>query len=155
LLKDQDYAQAIGKKLVVVRGRAGTGKTIKLIHIAYALCRRQEQRCLILTFNKALCSDIQRTIVLAKMQSDLDGANVEVRSVHSFICLLLKKLNFYEEAETDEDFFRTKYESGKNEMLACLEAGALDFISNKDFVTVSANPYSSRLEGCASHTPLP
>lgn len=107
ILKDQQYAQAIGKRLVVVKGRAGTGKTIKLIHIAYDLCKRQGERCLLLTYNKALVSDIRRTIALARVKSDLDAGAVQVESVHAFMRKLLvgfgiyKHDDEYDEATTD------------------------------------------------------
>jgi predicted ribonuclease YlaK len=44
ILQGQQYADAIGQKLVVLRGRAGTGKTIKLLRIAYDLFLRRNQR---------------------------------------------------------------------------------------------------------------
>ena len=101
ILKDQKYAQAIGNKLVVVKGRAGTGKTIKLIHIAYDLCKRQGERCLLLTYNKALVSDIRRTISIAKVKSDLDAGAVQVESVHAFMRKLLVGFGIYKnEQET-------------------------------------------------------
>ncbi|WP_461671293.1 DNA/RNA helicase domain-containing protein, partial [Mycobacterium tuberculosis] len=84
LLKDQQYAQAIGNKLVVIRGRAGTGKTIKLLHVAYELCQR-DHRCLILTYNKALVSDIKRLIALAGIKDDIATATIEVKTIHSFM----------------------------------------------------------------------
>lgn len=84
LLKDQQYAKAIGNKLVVIRGRAGTGKTIKLLHVAYELCQR-DHRCLILTYNKALVSDIKRLIALAGIKDDIATATIEVKTIHSFM----------------------------------------------------------------------
>jgi hypothetical protein len=122
ILKDQRYVQAIGKKLVVIRGRAGTGKTIKLIHIAYDLCRKQVERCLILTYNKALVSDIRRTIALAKVKTDLDEATVEVQSVHAFMLKLLVGFGVYRDEVSTS--FLENYEELKDELLALLEQGA-------------------------------
>jgi len=97
ILKDQDYAKSIGEKLVVVRGRAGTGKTIKLLHIAHDLCVNHDQRCLILTYNKALVSDIRRLLALAKIDTDVSSATVAVRTVHSFIRELVIAFDVYSE----------------------------------------------------------
>ena len=80
ILKDQLYAQAIGEKLVVIRGRAGTGKTVKLLHIAHDLCVNQQKRCLILTYNKALVSDIRRLIALAGIGDDITEPTMDVRT---------------------------------------------------------------------------
>ncbi len=94
LLKDQQYAQAVGNKLVVIRGRAGTGKTIKLLHMAYELCEK-DHRCLILTYNKALVSDIRRLIALAGIKTDIAAATIEVKTVHSFVYDLLIGFGVY------------------------------------------------------------
>lgn len=89
ILRDQKYAQAIGEKLVVIRGRAGTGKTIKLLRIAYDLYARCGQRCLILTYNNALVSDIRRLIALARVPDDVGAPTVDVQTVHSFLRRLM------------------------------------------------------------------
>ncbi len=72
-----------------MRGRAGTGKTVKLLHISYELYRKQEQRCLILTYNKALVSDLRRIIALAKVSDDIAAATIALRTIHSFIRSLM------------------------------------------------------------------
>lgn len=57
------YIQNIGSKgLLMLRGRGGTGKTFTLIQIALHLAR-QGKRCLILTFNHGLISDISRSLL--------------------------------------------------------------------------------------------
>ncbi|MEK8130894.1 AAA family ATPase [Paenibacillus filicis] len=155
LLKDQQYAQAIGNKLVVVRGRAGTGKTIKLLHMAYDLCE-QDHRCLILTYNKALVSDIKRLIALAGIKNDIAEATIEVRTVHSFLFDLLLGFGVFntslekakqefkhkllkdpditkvsedeiarELLKFEERFFLSEYESLKNELIDYIKQGIL------------------------------
>ncbi len=83
LLKDQKYAQAIGEKLVILSGRAGTGKTIRLLNIACDLALQQGQRCLILTYNHALVSDIKRTLALTDIP-DRDEYTVNISTLHKF-----------------------------------------------------------------------
>lgn len=90
LLDQQNYAQAIGEKLVVISGRAGTGKTIKLLRIACDLAMNQGARCLILTYNHALVSDIRRTLALAGIPDSIDSYTVAISTLHKFILELIK-----------------------------------------------------------------
>lgn len=84
LLKDQQYADAIGQKLVIFSGRAGTGKTIKLLSAACDLAQEQGARCLILTYNHALVSDIKRTLALAEIPDGIDDYTVNITTLHKF-----------------------------------------------------------------------
>lgn len=87
--EDQKYAAAIGKQLVVVSGRAGTGKTIKLLRIACDLARNHGKRCLILTYNLALVSDIKRTLALSGIPDGIDSYTVSIQSLYKFFFELL------------------------------------------------------------------
>ncbi|NNF34912.1 MAG: AAA family ATPase, partial [Saprospiraceae bacterium] len=84
ILRGQDYAKSIGEKLIVISGRAGTGKTIKLITIACDLAINQGARSLILTYNHALVSDIHRTLALAEIPDGVDTYTVGIRTLHKF-----------------------------------------------------------------------
>lgn len=154
ILGNQQYAQAIGQKLVVIRGRAGTGKTVKLLRIAYDLAERRGERCLILTYNKALVADIQRLMALAMMPDDILGATVDVRTVHAFMRSVMIGLGVYgrvkaaamremddllraQPALSDEErawrreqleerFFLDYYDELKAELLAYLRGGAIN-----------------------------
>lgn len=123
LLKDQQYAQAIGKKLVVIEGRAGTGKTIKLLHIAHDLCVEQDQRCLILTYNNALVSDIHRLIALAKINNDVAAATIEIKTVHSFLRSLMIGFGILEPSVGRK--FLDDYDSYKQQFLDYLTNGVI------------------------------
>ena len=89
ILKDQKYAQAIGEKLIIISGRAGTGKTIKLLTIACDLAENQGARSLILTFNHALVSDIKRTLALAEIPDDVDNYSVSISTLHKYFYEIL------------------------------------------------------------------
>lgn len=89
ILKDQKYAQAIGEKLIIISGRAGTGKTIKLLTIAYNLAIKQGVRCLILTYNHALVSDIKRILALAEMSDRIDDYSVGISTLNKFFYEIL------------------------------------------------------------------
>ncbi|MBI9073507.1 MAG: AAA family ATPase [Melioribacteraceae bacterium] len=89
LLKNQNYAKSIGEKLVIISGRAGTGKTIKLLNIACNLATENGARCLILTYNHALVSDIKRTLALAEIPDGVDDHTVNISTLHKFFYEIL------------------------------------------------------------------
>ncbi len=84
ILNEQQYAKAIGEKLVVISGRAGTGKTIKLLSISCDLATQQGARSLILTYNHSLVSDIKRTLALAEIPDGIDDYTVNISTLHKF-----------------------------------------------------------------------
>ncbi|MBD1880741.1 AAA family ATPase [Coleofasciculus sp. FACHB-T130] len=125
ILKNQKYANAIGKRLVVLRGRAGTGKTVKLLHISYNLYVKNEQRCLILTYNKALVSDLKRMIALAHVSDDIAAPTIAVRTVHSFMRSLM--IGFGIDIHEQEDgYFIEHYDDLKQKMLSYIKKGLLN-----------------------------
>ncbi len=121
LLKDQQYAQSIGQRLVVIQGRAGTGKTVKLLHIAYDLCTNRGQRVLILTYNRMLVSDLQRMVTLAGIRSDIDKSTIEIETIHSYVWRLLQHFGI----SFDVDKFLVRYEELKATLLQYLNEGLI------------------------------
>ncbi|MCU0428202.1 MAG: DUF2075 domain-containing protein [Candidatus Kapabacteria bacterium] len=83
---EQKFAKAIGEKLVIIQGKAGTGKTIRMLQIAYDLAVKRKKRCLILTYNKALIEDLRYHFrLIGKPELDPSGeVGVVIRSVMSF-----------------------------------------------------------------------
>ncbi len=112
LLATQQYAQAIGEKLVIISGRAGTGKTVKLLRIACDLAINKGARSLILTYNHALVSDIRRTLALAEIPDGVDNYTVNITTLHNFfhelVLLVLNSKNPEQGMKHIPDFF-TKY----------------------------------------------
>lgn len=81
-----------GNKLTIISGRAGTGKTIQLLQIAFKLASEDNNyRCLMLTYNRALVSDIQRLIDYTPMPSKVDGRTVSIRTIDSFFQSLMRE----------------------------------------------------------------
>lgn len=78
-------------KFTLFEGRAGTGKTIKLLQTAISL-KNKGKRCILLTYNHALISDINRTLFLSGIYSKPDAPTVQTCTMHSFFldlfCLL-------------------------------------------------------------------
>ena len=80
----------VGDKLTIISGRAGTGKTIQLMQLAYNLANpTNDKRCLLLTYNNALVSDIRRLIDFSNMPLGLDGRTVNIQTVDSFFIQLM------------------------------------------------------------------
>ncbi len=84
-LDNQQYAQAIGNKLVIISGKAGTGKTIRILRIACDIAINKGARCLILTYNLALVSDIKRILALAEIPDGIDDYTVNITTLHKFM----------------------------------------------------------------------
>lgn len=92
LLDEQKYAQEIGNKIVIFSGRAGTGKTVKLLRVAFDLASNHSKRCLVLTYNHALASDMRRTIHLSGISDGYEVSTVSVTTLDSFFYQLLTSL---------------------------------------------------------------
>lgn len=73
-----------GNTLNIFRGRAGTGKTIDLIKIAIKLVYEEGARVQILTYNRALVSDIRRLFTLAELPDIFDEKCVSINTMQSF-----------------------------------------------------------------------
>lgn len=131
LLDSQQYAQAIGEKLIVISGRAGTGKTIKLLRIACDLAINKGARSLILTYNHALVSDIKRTLALAEIPDGVDSYTVNVTTLHKFIFELVVGFGLVDNPDNplqDVKYipdFITKYQDYLRELIDCIEAGLI------------------------------
>ena len=131
LLDSQQYAQAIGNKFIVISGRAGTGKTIKLLRIACDLAVSKGSRCLILTYNHALVSDIKRTLALADIPDGVDTYTVNIMTLHKFFFELLIGFGIVKNALNPEasvkyipDFLE-KYNQYLKELYDYIDAGLI------------------------------
>lgn len=80
LLKDQKYFDLLGKQLLIFRGRGGAGKTLRLLNIARTVHEEQGARTLLLTYNKALVSDVRRLLAILGVSDRLDGRSIQVVS---------------------------------------------------------------------------
>ena len=131
LLDNQQYAQAIGEKFIIISGRAGTGKTIKLLRIACDLAVTKGARCLILTYNHALVSDIKRTLALAEIPDGVDTYTVNITTLHKFFFELLIGFGIAKNAinpEADVKYipdYLEKYNKYLKELYDYIDAGLI------------------------------
>ena len=126
-----------GEKQVILRGRGGTGKTIGLLTYAYEQYLKQNSRTLILTYNIALASDLERLLTILNVRNNADGRTIHVETVHGF----LRKILLYAELIDASDNYLDVYSEKKGELLECLaddsmriairrqsDAGMYDFV---------------------------
>ena len=118
ILKDQKFAEAIldssdkGGKFVIIQGKAGTGKTVKLLNIACDLCLNHGKRCLILTYNFTLVADIRRTLTLAHIPDGVGRESVRIMTLFKFFIELFEGFGIHTGIDVldDKEFF-DNYES--------------------------------------------
>ena len=105
-------------KLTLFEGRAGTGKTIKLLQTAISL-KNKGKRCILLTYNHALISDINRTLFLSGIYSKPDAPTVQTSTMHSFfldLFCLLGVRNNKALSNADDYFNKGGYQKDLNDL---------------------------------------
>ncbi|WP_084625551.1 AAA family ATPase [Salinimicrobium xinjiangense] len=135
ILNDQQYAKAIGDKLIIISGRAGTGKTIKLLSIACDLATQQGARSLILTYNHALVSDIKRTLALAEIPDGIDDYTVNITTLHKFfyeIVIGFEIGDSVQESKNNKKFIRNFIGDYKSHLETLKEYLDLNLIGEKE-----------------------
>lgn len=84
LAGDDELKRAIGTKLVVFAGRAGTGKTIRMLRAARELASEHNRRCLFLAYNRALVQDLRRLLFIADVP-DAPERCIRILTIHEFV----------------------------------------------------------------------
>ena len=107
-------------KLNIFRGKAGTGKTINLIKLAIKLVDSEEARVQILTYNRALVSDIRRLFALAQLPDMFQAQCVSVNTMQSYFFGLINGC-LYNGLLSGEDFL-TRYDELLGEMVDFLKS---------------------------------
>ena len=123
---DKEDLKILGKKQIILKGRGGVGKTVKMLQMAYYSWQKERKRSLVLTYNKALVADLKRTMCFLGMERDLKGG-IEVDTIHSFLWYLFKLLGYHNE---DENYFDT-YENKKNELVEIIKTETLSIAELK------------------------
>lgn len=115
ILKELDN-YPMGEKLTILEGKAGTGKTFRLIQAALRLATKDSgKRCVILTYNHALVSDIRRLLHFLNIPDGIDTYTVQIQTLHSFFIQLMKALGI----ETSKIFgnrFEIEYKKALEEL---------------------------------------
>lgn len=103
----------INGKMTIFSGRAGTGKTVQLLQIAYKLADEEyANRCLLLTYNNALVSDIRRLIDFSGLPDSIDSRTVQIKTTEAFFCELMKQLGIDVQINNNDPQYFEKYTQG-------------------------------------------
>lgn len=106
-------------KMSIFRGRAGVGKTIDLIKLAIKIVDEKGARVQILTYNRALVSDIRRLFALAEIPDMFEEKCVSVNTMQSYFYGLINGC-LYAGSLSGEEFLK-RYDELLIEMLEFLK----------------------------------
>ena len=96
----ENLKRGVGEQIKIFEGRAGTGKTIQLLQLAFFLANTENNnRCLLLTYNNALVCDIRRLIDFTNIPVSMDDRTVNIQTVDSFFIQLLIQFNIVKSKE--------------------------------------------------------
>jgi hypothetical protein len=122
LAGDDELKKAMGSQLVVFAGRAGTGKTVRMLRAACELASEQNRRCLFLAFNRALVQDLRRLLFLAEIPDAPDHC-VSVLTIHEFVRSVASALGLIEDGA--HLLGQDDYSAKCAEITACVRGGAI------------------------------
>ena len=108
----QEIHQHIGHKLLILRGRGGTGKTIRLLQFARHLYQTEAARILLLTYNKALVADLRRLMTLLGVADSTALSSIQIQTIHSFFYDVFSALGIL---DGEQDNFLDNYDTYKRE----------------------------------------
>lgn len=95
----------IGNGLTTLIGKAGTGKTFMLLQAALQLANKNSgRRCVLLTYNHALVSDIRRLLHYLDIPDGIDSYTIQIQTLHSFFMQLMGALGIQTNSITGSHF---------------------------------------------------
>lgn len=114
-------------KVSIYRGRAGTGKTVGLLQTAIHLVDEEQSRVLMLTYNKALVSDIRRLLALAELPDMFETNCLHISTMHSYFLQLTNAVLF--NGHMNGSKFLERYDSILKELLSFMsDADAIEMV---------------------------
>lgn len=111
----------------ILRGRAGTGKTVALLKQAMRLIDENEYRVLMLTFNRALVSDIRRILAFADLPDMFNESCLTIMTMHSYFYKIAKAI-LMDDSLSGEKFIN-EYEQILKYILSILSDDDQDFLN--------------------------
>ena len=106
-------------KVSIYRGRAGTGKTVGLIQTAIRLVDENHVRVLMLTYNKALVSDIRRLFALAELPDMFEEKCIHISTLHAYFYRLVNVVLY--DGKLTSGKFLEKYDVALKELIEFLQ----------------------------------
>ncbi len=134
-----DWFTSVGKKLMIFRGRGGTGKTVLLLQISYRAFDEKGLKTLFLTYNNALTADVSRLMTLLGVPASPLEGGISVKTVMSVVLSWLYYLGI---AKVDSgEMVLDSYLKFCSEALELIQKGAL----NQDDILDLKNKYPDKL----------
>ena len=87
---DENWAESLGIRMLEMVGRAGTGKTLRLISACLEIATQRFERVVFLTFNAALAADVYRML---ELQNNPGGPNLHISTISRLVRSLAEDLN--------------------------------------------------------------
>ncbi len=132
----------IGQELTIFKGRAGTGKTIRLIEAALQLANADTgERCLFLTYNHALVSDIRRLLHFMNIPDGIDNFTVQIQTLHSFFMSLMNSIM----GTNRGALYNGNFDSNYKEYIRKLDEYVKMLLDDKDIKTLKED-YESAID---------
>ena len=123
-------------RIQILKGRAGTGKTVGLIQAAINLVDEYGDRVVILTYNKALVSDLRRLFALAELPDMFHECCVYVATMHSYFYKIINLVMY--DGKLSGEKFLDEYDELLEELIGFMkEDGAIEIV--KDIVSSHAD----------------
>lgn len=96
----KEWVQYLGHRTIAFTGRAGTGKTLRLLRTGHYLITECMDTLLLLTFNQALARDLDRLMCFHRFAT---GYAPKVQTIDEFLYALGSRLGIVEAARMHED----------------------------------------------------
>jgi hypothetical protein len=129
----QQYVDKLGDQLLIYRGRGGTGKTVRLLQLAYYAYDTLGSRAVLLTYNKALVADLERLLTLLKIKDGVARGSIAVKTIQSFTYAWLKHMDVIEAG--DGTNFLSKYVTHLDTAVNYIKNGAVTTRDIKEIKT--------------------
>jgi AAA domain len=139
LSSELELSDLVGKKLLILRGRGGTGKTINLLQLAKHLYDERAARVLVLTYNRALVADLRRLMTIMGIGDGYAEKSIQIQTIHSFFYHIMKTLGVFSKGE---DEFLQKYSEFKKETLDLLFSGAIMYEDIQNLIQSDTNKFA-------------
>lgn len=122
-----------GEKITIMTGRAGTGKTVQLLQLAFLLANESnDNRCLLLTYNNALVCDIKRLIDYSSVPCSVDSRTVAIKTIDSFFQELMLGCGIIKQNIK----FSNNYKNEYSEALKALYSFVVNALKEEDIDTL-------------------
>ena len=132
-----DWIDAVGNKTLIFQGLGGTGKTIRLLQIAYKKYYEDGANSLLLTYNWALISNLRRLMaVMGISQFNETNGGIRIESLERFMYRLIGKYKLYSSREEihEQGGWNVVYPKLRDELAELLKAGATDGSEAMEFL---------------------